>query len=218
MAEPQARGFRNFLGRVADRVVPGNNWNPTAPQGQRWSATPVQYLGAAGGVVGNMVAPGVGNLIRSGVHGATTGDGMFGWMQRNGGNMQLQPMGLDPVQSMPFNAGQYNSGGPMRSFMEGGQNMSPQFDPSNPFGVPQQPQPQAPQTGNNFFGPFTPRNQMAPMAAPFQSMLSNQGGGARGMHSGGGYVGESARNMFAGMHRAAATNPLVDYSRNPYQQ
>ena len=50
MAEPGR--FKNFLGRVGDKFVPGDNYNSQTGQ---WSATPLQYLGAAvGPAVGMM--------------------------------------------------------------------------------------------------------------------------------------------------------------------
>ena len=95
-------GVANFFGRVADRLVPGNNWNPNAPAGQRWVATPGQYAGAAAGVVGNMFAPGSGTLIRSAVNGATTGNGIFGFLHHN---TQPTPAGPTMGGNIPFSPG-----------------------------------------------------------------------------------------------------------------
>lgn len=54
-------GIRNFFGGLADRFFPGQNYNRGTGQ---FNVTPLQVLGAVGGVVGNAVAPGVGTLIR----------------------------------------------------------------------------------------------------------------------------------------------------------
>lgn len=120
--------------------------------------------------------------------------------RRNNAPMQLGQTQLDPTQRVPFNYQSPQLGG------FGAPQVQSQFDPNNPFAMPQQPQqPQGQPTSPNW-GRFTPNLQPAPTG--FQSMLSNQMGGARGMHNQGGHTGDAARAMFDGMRRASAFAPI----------
>lgn len=184
---------QNFLGRIGDRVIPGNNWNP---QTGTWTATPTQYLGGIGGVVGNAVAPGLGTLIRNGTHGATTGEGMFGFLQRGGGNFQG-----NPVSARTFNP-QFgiNGTGP------GGTTMVT-VDPAT--GIPYTPptlnptQRFDPNTMQGSTGPASFLGGRGPnMGGGMGSLtgVASQMGGARGARTnGGGITGDAARAMFAAM-------------------
>lgn len=158
MAEPRPSGIRNFFGRIGDRLVPGNNYNPQTGQ---WTATPGQYAGAVGGVVGNLVMPGSGTLIRSAVNGATTGNGLFGFLHHQQGPV---PAGPTSPAVIPFSP-TFTQSGPVG------------FDPntttpaSTPSGTNQAPQLPftltATQSGpvrNNFFGP-TPFSGLTGVAA-----------------------------------------------------
>jgi hypothetical protein len=184
---------QNFLGRFGDRLIPGNNWNP---QTGTWTATPTQYIGGIGGIVGNAVAPGLGTLIRNGTHGATTGQGIFGFLQR-GGNFQG-----NPVNQMTFNP-QFgiNGAGP------GGTSLV-SLDPATgiPFTLPglnptQRFNPgagNADQRGNSFLGGRGP-NFVGGMGS--LTGVASQMGGARGAYGSGGITGDAARAMFAGLTR-----------------
>lgn len=203
----------NFFGRIGDRIVPGNNWNP---QTGTWTATPTQYLGGVGGIVGNAVVPGMGTLIRNGVHGATTGQGVFGFLQ-GGGTFQG-----NPVKPATFNhqftpntninnPGQYGVGG--TSLVS--------VDPATglPFTLPGLNPPQRFDPGpsvnptNSFLG------GRAPAVGGIAGLtgIASQMGGARGARtSGGGYTGDAARSLFA----ALTSGPMQfqTYDTRPYQQ
>lgn len=184
---------QNFLGRIGDRVVPGNNWNP---QTGTWTATPTQYIGGIGGIVGNAVAPGLGTLIRNGTHGATTGEGMFGFLQR-GGNFQGNPVSartfnptfgvngagiggttlvnLDPATGLPYTPPSLNP--------------TQRFDPNA-------------STTQGTAAPASFLGQRGPNAGGMAGLtgISSQMGGARGARvNGGGITGDAARAMFAAM-------------------
>ena len=147
--------------------------------------------------------------IQSGLGAINPGLGLlarFYFNRRNNGPMPLQNAQLDPVGNMQFQPGNYGGSSQFSPIEMGGQPQSPQFDPSNPFAMPQQPQGQPSSgTGTNW-GRFTPNLQ--PATGGFQSLLSNQGGGARGMYSQGGYTGDAARSMFESMRRASAMAPI----------
>lgn len=91
-------GFRNFLGRVGDRFVWGNNYNPSTGQ---WSATPGQVIGGIGSRALNFVLPGAGtvaNTIGNAYHGSGPLGGLFNRTQPGA------PSGVvTPGQFMPFN-------------------------------------------------------------------------------------------------------------------
>lgn len=182
---------QNFLGRIGDRVVPGNNWNP---QTGTWTATPTQYIGGIGGIVGNAVAPGLGTLIRNGTHGATTGEGMFGFLQR-GGNFQGNPVSartfnptfgvngagiggttlvnLDPATGIPY--------------------IPPSLNPTQRFN---------PNTTQGTTGPASFLGGRGPnMGGGMGSLtgVASQMGGARGAYNGGGYTGDAARALHASL-------------------
>lgn len=196
---------QNFLGRIGDRVIPGNNWDPNTGT---WTATPVQYLGGVGGVVGNMLAPGLGNIIRSGTHGATTGEGMFGFLQR-GGNFQG-----NPVNPMTFNP-QFGTNGAGTA----GTQLVP-LTPANPINyVPPTLNPTqrfnqgaGGNQGNSFLGGRGPSiGGMAGLTG-----IGAQMGGARGAYGGGGYTGDAARALFASM-RGGPMN-FSTYTQTPHNQ
>lgn len=198
--------FQNFLGRIGDRIVPGNNWNP---QTGTWTATPVQYLGGVGGVVGNMVAPGLGNIIRSGTHGATTGEGMFGFLQRNG-NFQG-----NPVNPMTFNP-QFGTNG----MGVNGTQLTP-LTPADPINyTPPAMNPTQRFNGgtNGNQGPNSFLGGRGPNVGGMAGLtgISSQMGGARGAHSRGGVTGDAARAMFEAMTRGPMSITTQTYQ--PYQQ
>lgn len=59
-------GWLKGLGyRLADRVIPGNNYNRNTGQ---WSATPGQYATGIGGILLNLAVPGAGTLLRTGAN------------------------------------------------------------------------------------------------------------------------------------------------------
>lgn len=198
MAGQRAGRIQNFFGRGFDRLVPGNNWNPNAAPGARWNATPTQYIGAVGGVVGNAIAPGAGNLIRSGVHGATTGQGIFGWLQPQGsftGNPVpamtfnpnvisapggLTPATLTPATQIPF-TNTATTSGPL---------------PFNPNAI----DPNMAQSGpgtqqQSFLGPRLPTG-MGGLTG-----FSASNGGARGAFSRGGFTGDAARALLQALQQ-----------------
>lgn len=182
----------NFFGRAVDRIVPGNNWNPNAAAGSRLTITPGQAIGTVGSVVGNALIPGSGPVIRSMTHGATTGEGLFGFLAPN-----AQFVG-SPITAMPF----------VPSFSGG-------YAPIGPAGLtPVTPDPVAP---NQFRvtarrgGPLrfesgqtapTPTAPLSPMGGGIPNM-----GGARGMRSwgGAGITGDAARAFMEGIHHAPST-------------
>lgn len=176
MPNSHPNGFVNFLGRIGDRIVPGNNWNPNAAPGQRWSATPTQYGVAGARILGNMISPGLGSAISSGYNGATTGHGPLGFLQglfhhgTPGGDIARTPIPGSTGTLAPPGVGVT------------GPNLSPvtATGPGAPTTAPAPQTGPTPQiTGPSFFGPQTPQpwyvNHMAGLTGP---MSGN--GGARG--------------------------------------
>ena len=185
MADPKPRGrVSNFLFRGLDRLVPGNNYNRATGQ---WAATPTQYIGAVGSVVGNALLPGSGSIIRSAVHGATTGEGRLGFLQR-----QPQTFTGRPVQALGFTSPAAQLGAALN---QRGPSETPLAPEQLPFTLPNRSGPL----------PFNPgQNRPAPTPTGMAGLtgIASQMGGARGAHSQGGITGDAARAMMEAMQRA----------------
>jgi hypothetical protein len=189
VADPKPRGrVGSFLFRGLDRLVPGNNYNRSTGQ---WSATPVQYIGAVGGLVGNAILPGAGGVIRSAVHGATTGEGRLGFLKR-----QPQTFTGRPVQALGFTSPAAQLGAALN---QRGPNVTPLTPEQLPFTLPTASGPLGFNHGNVVAQP----NRQAPSPTSMAGLtgISSQMGGARGAHNQGGVTGEAARAMMEAMQR-----------------
>ena len=88
MAEPRRgaflRGLRNVAGRIGDRLVWGQNFDP---QTGRFTATPAQVIGGIGSRALNFVLPGAGtaaNIAGNAYYGSGPLGGLFNRPQRLG--------------------------------------------------------------------------------------------------------------------------------------